>query len=105
MQYNATGIAFVSCEWFFIAIELVAVTLRLYSRTFLTRSVGSDDFFLTIGFVRFALPTLLVDEQLTATTQVVNIAGVVSDLQSFRNGWSQHESDLTPDMYAAQQKW
>lgn len=51
MPYNARGIAFISCEWILTATELIAVTLRLYSRTFLTRSVGSDDFFITIGFV------------------------------------------------------
>ncbi|KAL9003048.1 MAG: hypothetical protein Q9188_004060 [Gyalolechia gomerana] len=86
MQYNARGLAFISCEWILTATELIAITLRLYSRTFLTRSVGSDDFFITIGFL-------------------LNVAGEVSDLKCFLNGWSQHENNLTPDMYAAEQKW
>lgn len=65
MHYNAKGIAYVSIEWVFTFIQILAVTLRLYSRTFLTRSVGSDDLFMVIGFVRFMLCTALVNEQLT----------------------------------------
>ena len=38
-------------EWTFTLLELLTVGLRLYSRTFLTRSVGSDDFFIVVAFV------------------------------------------------------
>lgn len=88
-----------------IFIEVIVTTLRLYSRTFLIRSVGSDEFHISIGFVRFTL--LIFPGRWTADgpIQVVSIARVVSDLQSFRNGWAQHESDLTSEMYVAQQKW
>lgn len=45
--------------------------------------------------------TRIADDQI----QLLNVAGEVSDLKCFLNGWSQHESNLTPDMYAAEQKW
>lgn len=65
MHYNARGIVFISIEWTFILIQTLVVTLRVYSRTFLTRSVGSDDFFIVIGFVRFMPLTTLENKQLT----------------------------------------
>ena len=52
MQYNAVGIAYVACEWALTLVELVVVRLRVYSETFLTRSVGFDDLFISIAFVR-----------------------------------------------------
>ena len=52
MPYNAKGIAYVTLEWTFVSIQLTVITLRVYSRTFLTRSVGSDDFCIAIAFVR-----------------------------------------------------
>ncbi len=65
MQYNAKGIVYVSFEWGFILVQSLVVTLRVYSRTFLTRSVGSDDLFIVIGFVRYVLVTALDKKQLT----------------------------------------
>ena len=56
MYRSTIGIAFVSFKWVFVLIQLLTVTLRVYSRTFLTRSVGSDDLFLVMGFVRVAYP-------------------------------------------------
>lgn len=52
MQYNTRGIAYLSCQWTLTAVGTIVVALRLYSRTLLTRSVGSDDFFIAIAFVR-----------------------------------------------------
>lgn len=60
MHYNAKGIAYISYEWTLTLIELLVVPLRLYSRTFLTRSVGSDDLFILIGFVRSKMTTVLM---------------------------------------------
>ncbi len=60
MHYNAKGIVYVSLEWVFILVEILAITLRVYSRTFLTRSIGSDDFFIVIGFVRLCWLPLCV---------------------------------------------
>ena len=51
MQHSARGYAYVSCEWILLVIEIFAVTIRLYTRTFLTRSIGSDDFAILIAFV------------------------------------------------------
>jgi hypothetical protein len=65
MQHNAKGIVYVSFEWGFILVQTLVVTLRVYSRTFLTRSVGSDDLFIVIGFVRYVLFTALNKKQLT----------------------------------------
>ena len=48
-----------------MVIQTLAITLRVYSRTFLTRSVGSDDFFIVIGFVRFILLITVKTKQLT----------------------------------------
>ena len=51
MHHNAKGIAFVYYEWNLTGIAVLAVGLRLYSRAFLTRSIGSDDFVLIPGTV------------------------------------------------------
>lgn len=52
MHYAAIGIAYIACEWTLFLVEFLAVVLRLHSRTFLTRSVESDDFFILIALVR-----------------------------------------------------
>lgn len=67
MHYNTEGIVYVSLEWVFILVQILVITLRVYSRTFLTRSVGSDDFCIVIAFVRFMLFLILSNEQLTMT--------------------------------------
>lgn len=104
MHHNAKGIALISCEWVATAIELLAVTLRLYSRTFLTRSVGSDDFFISIGFVRLVMnpnPRNTADIH----SQALEVVATVSDLEAFLNGWSQHEDSLTKGQYSSEEKW
>ncbi|CAO1601331.1 hypothetical protein XANCAGTX0491_004999 [Xanthoria calcicola] len=86
MQYNTRGIAYVSCQWTLTAVGTIVVALRLYSRTLLTRSVGSDDFFIAIAFI-------------------LNVAATISDLKAFLHGWSQHERTLSPEAYSMEQKW
>lgn len=51
MSRNSKGIAYVSCQWTLTLLALVIVPLRVYSRAFLTRSFGSDDFFIIIPLV------------------------------------------------------
>ena len=53
MPFNAKGIVYITFEWIFILVQITVITLRLYSRSFLTRSIGSDDFFIVIAFVRW----------------------------------------------------
>ena len=67
MHYNVKGIAYISLEWVLVLVQILAVTLRVYSRTFLTRSVGSDDFSIVIALVRSVTDTTLSREQLTIT--------------------------------------
>ena len=55
MHYNAKGIVYIALQWVFVVVMMLVITLRVYSRTFLTRSVGSDDFFIVIGYVRSTL--------------------------------------------------
>ena len=58
MQHSAAGTAYVVSAWFLVLVEFIILGIRLYSRTLLTRSVGSDDFFIVIGVVcRFFPPT------------------------------------------------
>lgn len=59
MPYNTKGIAYVSCQWTLTLLALVIVPLRVYSRSFLTRSFGSDDFFIIIPLVGAALTNTL----------------------------------------------
>lgn len=59
MHYNTRGIVYVSIDCAFALVETIAVILRVYSRTFLTRSIGSDDFLIVIAFVRFLPKTAL----------------------------------------------
>ena len=51
LHYTAKGIAYISFEWATSFVELIVVSLRLYSRGVLTRSIGSDDFAILIAFV------------------------------------------------------
>ena len=67
MHYNGKGIGLIACEWFLTLFQVLAVTIRIYSRTFLTRSVGSDDFLIVLGFVRFMFIMALETFQLTET--------------------------------------
>ena len=53
MNFNAKGIVYVALEWIFILVQITVITLRLYSRSILTRSMGSDDLFIVIAFVCF----------------------------------------------------
>ena len=56
LHYTSKGITYLCIEWFFNFWELTIVSLRLYSRTFLTRLVGSDDFAIIIECVRCIKP-------------------------------------------------
>ena len=59
MNFNAKGIVYVALEWIFILVQITVITLRLYSRSILTRSIGSDDFFIVIAFVEVDRPKCL----------------------------------------------
>lgn len=45
------GIYYVAISWVTTIIAVAAVSIRLYSRAFLTRSIGSDDFAILISAV------------------------------------------------------
>lgn len=60
MRYNAIGIAYLTCQWTFTVFGLAVVALRVYSRTFLTRSVGSDDFCIVIAHVSVVFISILI---------------------------------------------
>ena len=62
MHYNAKGIVYIALQWVLVVVQMLVITLRVYSRTFLTRSVGSDDLFIVIGYVRSTLHTTLRTE-------------------------------------------
>lgn len=51
LHYTPQGIAYICWDWISIFFELVIVSLRLYSRSMLTRSIGSDDFAIVIAAV------------------------------------------------------
>ena len=63
-HYNAKGIAYVSLQWTFTLIQILVISLRVYSRTLLTRSVGSDDFLIVVAFVCSILIAVLRYNQL-----------------------------------------
>ena len=65
MHYNATGIVYITFQAFFTLLEFLVVSLRIYSRIFLTRSVGSDDFSIVIAFVSLMSAIALAVELLT----------------------------------------
>ena len=69
MPYNTKGIAYVSCQWTLTLLALVIVPLRVYSRSFLTRSFGSDDFFIIIPLVGARSGTLDSDVELNAVSR------------------------------------
>lgn len=50
------------------------------------------------------LTTTMSGEQLS-TVRIVNVPALVCDLEAFLNGWTQHESALTPGQYSAEVKW
>ena len=48
---NHRGIAYLVLTWGLTFIATIVCTIRLYSRTILTRSVGSDDFTILVALV------------------------------------------------------
>lgn len=56
---NHRGIAYLVLGWSLTFIAMLLCTIRMYSRTILTRSVGSDDFAILVALVR-ANPTFLL---------------------------------------------
>lgn len=48
------GIPYIIVGWVLTAILLLVVAIRLYSRTCLTRSAGSDDVAIVVASVNFA---------------------------------------------------
>ena len=53
------GIYYIILAWVLTVIMLIAVGIRLYSRGVLTRSIGSDDFFIVIATVSLEEPNCL----------------------------------------------
>ena len=49
-DYNR-GIYYTTIAWVLTVIALVVVAIRIYSRAFLTRSLGSDDFAILVSVV------------------------------------------------------
>ena len=45
------GIWYMPLSWVLLTLDIIVVFFRLYSRFFLTRSAGSDDFAITIALV------------------------------------------------------
>ncbi|KAI9696360.1 MAG: hypothetical protein M1820_008202 [Bogoriella megaspora] len=84
--FTAKGIAFIACEWSLCLIQFLVVLTRLYSRAFLTRSLGSDD-------IVMALVSCLI------------CVTAVMDLEGLFNGWAQHVGDITVGQYSSEQKW
>ena len=50
-HFTPAGAAFVSTEWAITFFSTAVVWIRLYSRAFLTRSIGSDDFAILLAWV------------------------------------------------------
>ena len=49
------GPAFLAAAWLLTVIMWIVLSIRLYSRTFLTGSVGSDDFAIGIAAVNIVM--------------------------------------------------
>lgn len=53
------GPAFVAVAWVLTLVAIVVYAIRIYSRTLLTRSLGSDDFTMAFGVVSYCDDVLL----------------------------------------------
>ncbi|KAI9714793.1 MAG: hypothetical protein M1820_000082 [Bogoriella megaspora] len=80
------GVYYLILAWTFTAIMLIVVALRLYSRAFLTRSIGSDDFTITIG-------------------ALLSLYSMIQDSIWVHDGLGRHESQLTEAQLSQVNKW
>lgn len=49
--HNNRGVIYLPVGWILTIFAIMAYFLRMYTRAWLTRSLGSDDFAITLGFV------------------------------------------------------
>lgn len=80
------GIEYLTVGWIFTVIMLVAVPIRLYSRTYLTRSIGSDDY------------TILL-------ATILSTYAICSNTLDVQAGFGKHESLLSPDQVSRVKRW
>ncbi|KAI9667146.1 MAG: hypothetical protein M1831_001323 [Alyxoria varia] len=80
------GLAYVLTNWALTLVIYFVFSLRIYSRTLITRSVGSDDF--TIAF----------------SVVLSTFAAVVNTIQ-VHAGLGRHQSELTPEQYSINEHW
>ena len=83
----------------FLGLATIVVILRLYTRTFVTKCLGWDDWFIFAGFVRpRASEASRIDgRQLTHNCQICTIGmNITIDLGVLHYGWDRHEWDILP---------
>ncbi|KAI9679009.1 MAG: hypothetical protein M1822_007435 [Bathelium mastoideum] len=80
------GTVYISVGWTLTSIMLVAVLLRLYTRTLLTRSIGSDDFAICIG-------------------TCISISSMIQEIWWYRAGAGKHESLLNQYEISQVNRW
>lgn len=54
-DYNR-GVYYLAIGWVLTSIAIIVVCTRLYSRAYITRSIGSDDYAVVISMVRPSCP-------------------------------------------------
>ena len=43
--------------------------------------------------------------QANKVSQILDVVGGVIDLEAFKNGWAEHDSNLSVGEYSSEQKW
>ena len=97
------GVYYACIGWILTIIAVAAVSIRFYSRTFLTRSVGSDDFAILVSIVSISGRNFHV--RALTMRKVLSFVGQINDTLAVAQGMGRHTALLNNDQYSQVQKW
>ena len=102
--YFNRGVYYLVIGWVLTVILWFAVALRLYSRSFLTRSLGSDDVFIVVASVR-SLCYRDTNDSLANSGQLLSSVGEIGDTLAYVHGLGRHAQLLDNRKLSEIFKW
>lgn len=102
--YYNRGVYYATIGWILTVLALTAVAIRIYSRTFLTRSTGSDDFAILLSAVS-SHKTNHPWVWNAYRRQCLTLAGEIGDTLSVAHGVGRHEQLLSKGQVSQVTRW
>lgn len=99
------GVYFIICSWILFVSLTVVVSIRVFSRSLITRSIGSDDIAIIIPVVCKAMGKPHHANRRLTLEQILIAFGSVTDTLAVHNGLGRHENTLSNTQYEQALKW